>query len=316
MLGWRGKISDVPVHHTMKTIFTAAALTLALFVPVRAERQPTPQEMQKFQAAMKAVGELQYKSGEVGIADGKIKIKLPPDFQYLDSANARKVLVDIFGNPPESGSTDGMIVPKGMNFLSSEGWTAVLQWKDDGYVKDDDFAKLDFSDMLKDLKESYHRGSEERVKRGYGKMELAAWAQQPHYDRTTHKLYYAKLFDLDGPEQQLNYDIRVLGRHGHLEVSIMAAKAQLAEIEGRAPAILGMIDFTEGNRYTDYKSGDKVAAYGIAGLIAGGVLAKAGFFKVIGLFLLKFSKVIIVGLIALVAGLAKLFGKKKPAGAA
>ncbi len=121
---------------------------------------------------------------------------------------------------------------------------------------------------------------------------------------------------MDGSEQQLNYDIRVLAATGIFEVSIMAAKAQLAEIEGKAPAILGMIDFTEGNRYTDYKVGDKVAAYGIAGLIAGGVLAKAGFFKVIGLFLLKFSKVIIVGLIALVAGLAKLFGKKKPAGAA
>lgn len=297
----------------MKTTVTALAAAFAFILPAFAENQPTAEEMKKFQGVMKAIGELQYQSGEVTLAGGKIKIAVPAEFRYLDPANTRKVLVDIFGNPPDSASTDGMIVPKNINFLSGEGWTAVLQWKGDGYVKDDDFAKLDFNDMLKELKEGYHRGSEERVKRGYGRMELAAWAQQPHYDRTTHKLYYAKLFDVDGPEQQLNYDIRVLGRHGHLEVSIMAAKSQLAEIEGKAPAILSMVNFTDGNRYTDYKSGDKVAAYGIAGLITGGVLAKAGFFKALWIGILAAKKFVIVAVVALFAGIAKLLGRRKTA---
>jgi uncharacterized membrane-anchored protein len=222
--------------------------------------------------------------------------------------------VDIFGNPPQSGSTDGMIVPKGINFAQGGSWTAVLQWKDEGYVKDDDFAKTDFNEMLSDLKKAYKAGSDERVRGGYSKMELSAWAQQPHYDKATHKLYYAKLFDVGGPEQQLNYDIRVLGRHGHLEVSIMSSSSEMQDIEAKAPVILGMVDFTDGNRYTDFKPGtDKVAAYGIAGLIAGGVLAKAGFFKVIWLFAAKFIKVIIVGVVALFAGIGKLFGKKKAA---
>jgi uncharacterized membrane-anchored protein len=88
----------------------------------------------------------------------------------------------------------------------------------------------------------------------------------------------------------------------------------MQDIEAKAPVILGMVDFTDGNRYTDFKPGtDKVAAYGFAGLIAGGVLAKAGFFKVIWLFAAKFIKVIIVGVVALFAGIGKLFGKKKAA---
>ncbi len=301
----------------MKTAFATVAATVALLLPVRAEREPTPEQIAAFQKRMKAIGELQYRSGEITLAGGKVKVALPPEFQYLDASNARKVWVDIYGNPPQqTDSGDGMIVPKGYRFFGGEGWLAELKWRDDGYVKDDEFAKLDFAKMLDDLKAGQKAASDERVRSGYGRLELAGWAQQPHYDRATHKLYYAKLFDTDGPEQQLNYDIRVLGRHGVLEVSIVSSASQMALIEGKAPAILGMVDFTEGNRYTDYKAGDKVAAYGIAGLIAGGVLAKAGFFKVIGVFLLKFSKVIIVGLIALVAGLAKLFGKKKPAGAA
>jgi uncharacterized membrane-anchored protein len=114
--------------------------------------------------------------------------------------------------------------------------------------------------------------------------------------------------------QQLNYDIRVLGRSGFFEVSILAAVPQLREIEAKAPAILGMIDFTDGNRYADFKPGtDKVAAYGIAGLIAGGVLAKAGFFKVAALFVAKFAKVFIIGAVALAAGIGKLLGRKKTA---
>lgn len=298
----------------MKSIIAAIAAA-ALFLPARADdKQPSPKEVEAFKKIMNAIGELQYQSGEILLAGGKVKLTLPPEYQYLNPANARKVLVDIFGNPPEAGSTDGMIVPKGLNFIVGGGWTAVLQWKEDGYVKDDDFAETDFDEMLGDLKKAYKAGSDERVRDGYGKMELAAWAQQPHYERATHKLYYAKTFDVGGPEQQLNYDIRVLGRHGVLELSIMSSMKELKDIEAKAPVILGMVDFTDGNRYADFKPGtDKVAAYGIAGLIAGGVLAKAGFFKIAGLFLVKFGKVILVALVALVAGIAKLLGKKKAA---
>ena len=299
----------------MKPIIAAIAVAAALFLPVQAdEKKPSAKETEAIQKAMKAIGELQYQSGEISLAGGKVKLTLPPEFQYLDPANARKVLVDIFGNPPQSGSTDGMIVPKGINFLMGGGWEAVLKWKDEGYVKDDDFAKIDFNEMLGDLKKAYKLGSDERVKSGYGKMELAAWAQQPHYDRATHKLYYAKVFDVDGPVQQLNYDIRVLGRHGHLELSIMSSSSEMQDIESKAPKILGMVDFTDGNRYADYKPGtDKVAAYGIAGLIAGGVLAKAGFFKLIWVGILAAKKFVIIAVVAICAWIKRMLGGRKQA---
>ncbi|MEQ1852498.1 MAG: DUF2167 domain-containing protein [Chthoniobacteraceae bacterium] len=299
----------------MKLIRLTIVLLCAAIGFVHADdKKPTPEQIAGLQRVMKTIGELQYQSGEVSLLGGKAKIKLTDDFRYMDPASARKVLVDIWGNPPEVGSTDGMIVPKGINFLDSDGWAAVLNWKDEGYVKDSDFESIDFNKMLQDLKEQSAESSKERVRRGFGKMELAGWATAPHYDRQNHKLYWAKAYAVDGPVQQLNYDIRVLGRSGFFEVSILAAVPQLQEIEAKAPAILGMIDFTDGNRYADFKPGtDKVAAYGIAGLIAGGVLAKAGFFKVAALFVAKFAKVFIIGAVALVAGIGKLLGRKKTA---
>ena len=296
----------------MKLLQLTAALLLATLGFIRAEdKQPTPEQMAAFQQAMKTIAGLQYQSGEIGLIGGKAKIQLTPDFQFLDSANARKVLVDIWHNPPGAGSVTGMIVPKGSNFLDQDSWAVILQWKDEGYVKDNDFETIDFGKMLQELKEGSIEASKEREKAGYGKLELAGWAAQPHYDRATHKLYYAKNFNTEGPVQQLNYDIRILGRAGFFEMSILASAPQLAEIEAKAPAVLGMVDFTEGNRYTDYKSGDKTAAYGIAALIAGGIAAKAGVFKVIALFAVKFAKLIVVGVVALFGGIAKFFGRKK-----
>jgi len=299
----------------MKAIIAAFSITAALFLPARADdKKPTPEQMEAIKKVFKTIGELQYQSGEISLVGGKAKIKLSDDFRFMDSTNSRKVLVDIWNNPPEVGSVTGMIVPKGVNFLEQNGWAAVIQWKEEGYVKDSDYDSTDFGKMLEQIKEASAEASKERVKRGFGPMELTGWATAPHYDKQSHKLYWAKAYRVNGPDQQLNYDIRVLGRGGYLELSILSAMSQLQDIEAKAPTILGMVDFTDGNRYADYKPGtDKVAAYGIAGLIAGGVLAKAGFFKLAWVFVAKFIKLIIVGVVALFGGIAKLFGKKKAA---
>jgi uncharacterized membrane-anchored protein len=58
---------------------------------------------------------------------------------------------------------------------------------------------------------------------------------------------------------------------------------------------------------------DKVAAYGLAALVAGGVAAKAGFFKALWIGLLAAKKLIIVGAIGLFALVKRIFGKKESA---
>lgn len=297
----------------MKKLLLALLAIASTLHAQKEDAQPDAKQIAMFQRVMKTIGELEYKSGEIPLIGGKAKITLTEDFRYLDPANARKVLVDICNNPPEACSTLGMIVPNGVNFLDDTAWFAILQWKDDGYVKDDDFAKTDFNEMLVEMKKQFKAGSDERVKRGFGKLELNSWAEQPHYDRTTHKLYWAKAIDVDGPVQQLNYDIRVLGREGILEVSILSIMPQFKDIEAKAPGILSMVDFTQGNRYADYKEGDKVAEYGIAGLIAGGVLLKSGFFKVLLTGLLAAKKFVIIGLIAVGVWIKKLMGGRKQA---
>ena len=296
----------------MKSFIVAIAAVVALFLPARAEKQPSAGQTDAESRLRQIVEGLKYDEGEISILGGKAKLKLTDDFRFLDPANARKVIVDLWGNPPQTGSVTGMIVPK--NFLKEEGWAAVLKWSDDGYVKDAEYDGIDFSKMLEHQKEQNRESSKAREEAGYGRMLLAGWATPPHYDKQTHKLYWAKAFDVNHPVQALNYDIRVLGRGGVIELSMVSDMSELAQIEAKVPTILSMVDFTDGNRYADFKPGtDKVAAYGIAGLIAGGVLAKAGFFKVIFAALIAAKKFVIIGVIAIGAWIKRLLGGKKAA---
>jgi uncharacterized membrane-anchored protein len=110
----------------------------------------------------------------------------------------------------------------------------------------------------------------------------------------------------------LNYNIRMLGRHGVLELNAIAAIDQLPEIEQQTPQILGMVDFKEGHRYADFDPKiDKVATFGIAALVAGGLIgAKLGFFKLFWVFLIAAKKFIIIGVIAAVAFFKKLLKRE------
>jgi len=112
----------------------------------------------------------------------------------------------------------------------------------------------------------------------------------------------------------LNYNIRILGRRGVLVLNAVSSMSQLAEIEQVTPSILTAVDFQEGHRYVDFNpSTDKVATYGLAALVAGGVLAKAGFFKMILAAILAGKKLVLIGIAALAGILKKVFGRKTEA---
>ncbi len=54
---------------------------------------------------------------------------------------------------------------------------------------------------------------------------------------------------------------------------------------------------------------DKVATYGIAALVLGGIAAKVGFFKLLWVGILALKKFIIIGVVAVVAFVKKLFNR-------
>jgi uncharacterized membrane-anchored protein len=195
--------------------------------------------------------------------------------------------------------------------MSSNVWIVTINYNEDGYVKDTDASKINYDDLLKKMQQGIAENNKVRVEHGYQAITLVGWAAPPHYDSATHKLYWAKQLQFAGEQQDtLNYNIRMLGRKGVLELNAIAEIGQLAEIDRQTPQILGMVDFKEGSRYADFDpKSDKVAAYGIAALVAGGVAAKLGLFKLLWVGLLAAKKFIIIGVIAAV-GFARKFFKR------
>jgi uncharacterized membrane-anchored protein len=259
----------------------------------------------------KLADSLKYQQGEIVLRGGIAKIKLPPDFRYLDSADTNTVISTIWGNPQDNDML-GLIVPAGFDPLGKGHWAVVISYGEDGYIKDIDAASIDYTKLLAQMKQGVEEANKERLKNGYPEVELVGWATPPRYDRATHKLYWAKeLKFANRPHDTLNYNIRILGRRGVLVLNTVASMTQLKEVEAATPSILAMVDFQEGHRYADFNpSTDKVATYGIAALIAGGILAKAGFFKLLLVGLLAAKKFVIIATLAVVGYVKKLLGIK------
>ncbi len=236
---------------------------------------------------------------------------VPEGFKYLDGRQAEYVMHDLFNNPPDPNNL-GMIVPAACNDTIPDTWVITINYTNEGHVKDDDAKDINYDDLLKDMQKSVEESKEERRKQGYAVMTLLGWASPPYYDEKEKKLHWAKRFSVEGNEEEtLNYNIRVLGREGVLELNAIGATTDLDDIKSHLNPVLAAVNFTDGNRYADFKEGtDKTAAYGIAGLITGGVLLKTGLLAKIGLIFLKFAKLIFVGAAALIGGIVKFFKGK------
>src|SRR5262245_6974732 len=212
---------------------------------------------------------LDYKQGDITIGNGIAKLAVPPSFRFLGPEDSQKVIVDLWGNP-RSNAPLGMLIPANVEPDTAEGWGIIITFEEEGYVKDDDAEKIDYADLLKEMKDGMASENEERQKSGFPAIQLVGSATPPHYDKAAKKLYWAKELKFGGsPENTLNYNIRILGRRGVLVLNAVAGMGQLKDVEAATPEILGFVDFQPGHRYADYTPGtDKLAAYGIGALIA------------------------------------------------
>jgi uncharacterized membrane-anchored protein len=289
----------------LSPLSAASLATLALAPPALAAAPTTQQEAEAMVAA------LNKQTGTIPIVGGKAEIVVPEGYYFLNADDARKVLVDLWGNPVSSiGDLQGMMFPAAMTPISEGNYGVVVEWNGEGYVADSDAAELQDADaILTELK----RGDDPRG-------HIVGWAEPPKYDPAGHLVHWAKAIQFTGePGQTLNYDIRVLGRGGFVTLQFIAGMEDWPAVKSAAPHYLAMTHFTEGNRYEDHKMGDSVAGGGLLGLIGIGavggaaVAKKAGLLGIIAAFGKKGLVLIGVGIAALFGWVRKLIGGKPAA---
>ncbi|HWO10282.1 MAG TPA: DUF2167 domain-containing protein [Polyangiaceae bacterium] len=219
----------------------------------------------------------------------ELGLELPERYMYLPAEAASKVLerMGSFHNEGVLGlatSTD-----------EKADWLVVISYDAEGFIKDDE--TIDAEGLLGDLREGLDAANDEREERGFARLALDGWAEAPRYDHDRHHLVWALVVsDKDG--KSVNYNTRILGRHGFASLNLVTDPSTLAQYKPEAEVLLGHTSFGAGARYEDFNaSSDKTAEYGLAGLIAAG--AGVGAAKLVKLGLLaKFGKLLLVGLAA------------------
>ena len=98
----------------------------------------------------------------------------------------------------------------------------------------------------------------------------------------------------------------MLGREGYISLNLVTSESHIAQDKADAGALLAAVDFKGGKRYGDFNSStDKVAAYGLAALVAGVAAKKLGLLALAGVTIAKFAKVIAIAVAAFGAGIVR-----------
>lgn len=252
--------------------------------------------------------------GGIGKLGTMAEIAIPAGYRFTNGAGASKML-EFYGNPPSSGYL-GMLATE--NFQEH---SVLFKFSDDGYVKDDDKDALvkEADELLKTLKEGTEAGNARRRELKLDEMEITGWAVAPRYNDKTQNLEWAtNLRSKRTGSVTVNHSTRILGRSGVMQVTLLCDPDKLEALLPEYQKVLAGFSYVQGERYAEYRAGDKLASYTLTGLVAGGAAvaaSKMGLFAKLGGFLGKLGKGLIVLVVAIGAGLkalfSKLFGKKE-----
>ena len=246
-------------------------------------------------------------------------VAIPATCRFTGAEGARKFM-ELTENPT-SGNEHGLLLCAGDT--EDNSWFVIFIWDGSGYVTDDDRDQIDANAIIARIREGTEASNEIRKERGWSTLTVDGWVVAPHYDTLTKNLTWSiQAHDSEG-QGVVNHSVRLLGRGGVMKVDLVLDPAQLESTMPVFDAIVAGTTFIPGRTYAEWRDGDKVAGYGLTALVAGGAgvaAAKLGLFgklwKVILGVLVAAKKLVIVVVLAAVALVKRLFGKKETASTA
>ena len=182
-----------------------------------------------------------------------------------------------------------------------------------GYVSLEDWEELSAEELMKEVSENTEKNNRQRNQQGFNGLNIGGWLQKPRLDPETNTVSW--VFDvIDGEERYVNAISIKLGRKGYEKITWVSTYDNYLKSMQLMASLVNRQKFNPGNRYSDYNLGDKMAAFGIASLVAitagGNKKTKAG----LAAFLANGKKLLVpllVALGALGAFYRRLFDKNR-----
>jgi len=138
------------------------AQTLAFLFTGRLAFLVLAQDPSKSRAQAEAlVASLKYQQGTIDLQHGLASLQVPDRFRFLNGQDANTVLVQLWRNPPQAEPL-GMLVPADISPLSLEFWGVIIFYEEDGYLKDKDAEKINYDELLKQIRKGAQASNKER----------------------------------------------------------------------------------------------------------------------------------------------------------
>jgi uncharacterized membrane-anchored protein len=302
---------------SVKNLLMAVGIALfAALGSLHAFAQSTPPGEASRKAELDAAWQAASKAGtkgpsEVALID-QASLKLPANYFFIPKAEAARVLRAL-GNVVNDANLNGIVVGQ----RQSDRWIVVIRYVKEGYIKDDDAKNWNADELLNNLREGVEESNKDRAARGFPELQLIGWVEPPTYDAMTHRLVWSVLGkDKGQPDalaKNINYNTYALGRDGYFSLNLLSSSDRIANEKSVAHELLADLSYNVGKRYEDFSATtDRIAAYGLAALIGGVAVKKLGLLALAGAFILKFAKLILIGVAAVGALVMKLFRRKPP----
>ncbi len=233
----------------------------------------------------------------VDLGEDLAQMNLGEEFVF-GNPEATRLVMERIGNPT-SGNEIGLIIPKN----DDQNYFIVFEYFPIGYVKDDEKESIDADAILESIKKGTEHANKIRQEKGFAPLNVVGWYEEPHYDINSHNLVWAIIGESRG-EQMVNYDVRLLGRHGYISAVLVTDPATLQFDKRQVEKTIANLSYKKGKTYAEYVKGDRVAKIGLTALVAGGaatVAAKTGLLKMLA----KSWKLVFAGIAAFFATLGK-----------
>jgi uncharacterized membrane-anchored protein len=274
---------------------------------------PAPSSEEARRAELAAAWQAADKAGTKGPADvtliDQAVLKLPADYFFVPKAEGTRIMRAL-GNTVEPTFVRLIVGTR-----QSDRWIVVANYIKEGYIKDDDAKDWNADELLQNLKNGTEEANRDRVERGFSELEVLGWVEKPTYDALAHRLVWSLLIRQKGQpdtaEKGINYNTYALGRDGYFSLNLLTSSSRVNADKSAAYELLAALGYNSGKRYDDFNaSTDHIAEYGLAALVGGVVAKKLGLFALIGVFVLKFAKIIGAAAIAFGAGIWNFFRRK------
>ena len=215
----------------------------------------------------KAVMSLNWTEGpkKMKFIDANSTIKFDDNFLILENKDANQYLY----------WANGIQFPdiKLFGVSRDDGSQYMFSYVDSGYVKTDDWTKVDPNKFIKEIRKNYKDSNTQRKNNGMPTILDVQWKKTPYLDGNYSSVYYALEISWSDNQRTTQGTAILLGREGYTEANYIAGDSGYQE---RMLTSLSVIHkFNSTKEYKDWKAGDKVAAAGIGALLASTLGLKA-----------------------------------------